>query len=69
MTLVKIGQVVVNMDRVTSISDLSTVDSAGTPIQKLLRIEFDKGHAIDVSKDYDALDQWLNGNVTQAAAS
>lgn len=55
MTLVKIGQTVFNLDRVTCVRDLSVGEVAGP-----LLVEFGKGHHVQVYAHAGALRTWLH---------
>lgn len=69
MALIKIGQVIVNTDRVTCIRDLSDRDASGTVTRGLFRIEFARDHSIDIAACHEELSQWIAGNATILAAS
>jgi len=64
MTLIRLGQLYVNLDRVTSILDLSCDDGGGQVAPGPLRICFDEGRPIDVVDRADALRAWLQGQAT-----
>src|SRR6476620_10475533 len=60
MTLVQVGQLTINMDRVCYIRDLSTPTSAGgQPVPGALRLQFEDGHHLEVYRDAAALRAWM----------
>ncbi len=62
MTLIRIGQVIINFDQVTHIWDHAVKDAAGRASPGPLRIEFRKGDYIDVYSNADSLRSWLTTN-------
>jgi hypothetical protein len=69
MNLVRIGQLVVNLDNVTCIRDLSDRDGLGQVTRKLYQVEFDKDHSVEVSAHYDDLAAWLADALVETAPS
>lgn len=67
MRLIQLGRLVMNMDLVTRIEDLTFVTPAGTTEPGPIRIEFDLGNRIEVLNDADALRAWLATNVSVVA--
>ena len=59
MNLIQFGTVIVNLDRVTCIRELSVTDGLGQSTQPCYRIEFDNHEAIEVVSNADAVQQWL----------
>jgi hypothetical protein len=49
MTLLKIDRVVINLDRVACVRDLSDRDATGQVTRGLYRVEFDNGHHVEIS--------------------
>ena len=64
MNLVRFGSIYVNFDRVSTIRDL-TPDPGDAP--RLVRIEFEQGHSVDVTAHAQQLLEWANARVTDAA--
>lgn len=62
MTLIQIGSLIINLDRVTSIRDLSTTDATGQTIPGAVRLSFDRGESLDLTQSADALRTWLATN-------
>ncbi len=60
MQLVKLGSLVLNMDHVRSIRDLSTRDPQSQQIQLRLVVEFDAHHAVEITTGTQELLTWLN---------
>ena len=63
MTLLKLGQVYLNLDSVTLIRDVSSRDGAGLLLQGMFRVEFIGGGAMEVATDSETLRAWINGNL------
>lgn len=63
MSLLKLGQMYVNLDLVTSLCDLSTRDGSGQVVHGLFRVEFSGGRTIDVAADAEALRTWIDGHL------
>jgi len=68
MTLLKLGQLVINMDRALSIRDLSFDDGSGTG-PTLVRVEFCDGRYLDISEHAQNLLDWLSQNTTDLTTS
>ncbi len=68
MTLIQIGPLTVNLDRVTSICDLSTVDASGQVIPGALRLGFEGGDFLNILQNADALRTWLAANSQKVAS-
>lgn len=64
MSLLKLGQVYVNLDSVAYIRDISTRDSTGLVVQGMFRLEFSGGRSIEIAADAETLRTWINGNLT-----
>jgi hypothetical protein len=64
MRLVKLGRVVVNLDQVRCIHDLSTRDAAGNILRGLVRLDFDTRHSVQTSAGASELLNWLEGQST-----
>ncbi|MEO6811167.1 MAG: hypothetical protein ABI353_18820 [Isosphaeraceae bacterium] len=69
MALIKVGQVIINTDRVACIRDLSDRDTSGQVTRGLFRIEFTDDHWIDIATCYEQLSQWIASNATILAAT
>jgi hypothetical protein len=67
MTLIRIGQLVINLDRVTSIRDLSTVDAQGQSVPGPIRLGFVGGETCEIVGGADALRTWLGTNAQTLA--
>ncbi len=63
MTLVKIGQMILNFDRVTQVRDLSSATAVGPIV-----VEFGKGHVVQVHAQAGALKAWLDAHVAVPVA-
>lgn len=66
MTLIQIGSLFVNLDRVATIRDL-TPEAATGP--RLVRIEFDGGRVVDVTAQAQPLLDWLRLQATDVSAT
>lgn len=69
MALIRIGQVIINTDRVICIRDLSDRDALGQVTRGLFRIEFANDHSIEIASCYEELSQWLASNATSLSAT
>jgi hypothetical protein len=62
MKLARLGTISINFDRVSTIRDL-TPDPGGGP--RLVRIEFEEGHTVDVTTHAQQLIDWVNAQATE----
>jgi hypothetical protein len=69
MSLIQLGRLTLNLDRVRCIHDFSTQDAGGQVLQGLLRIEFENGHTIDVAQEAASLRAWLATQAIQVEPS
>ena len=63
MSLLKLGQIYLNLDLIASIRDVSTLDGAGQVVQGTFRVEFASGRSIEIAADAETLRTWINGNL------
>ncbi len=71
MTLVQVGQLIINFDAVSHIRDLSTTDALGNAVPGPMVIEFGIGGCVQITEGTAALKGWINGvakNVTATTA-
>jgi hypothetical protein len=61
MNLVRFGSIFINFDRVSTIRDLIP-DLGDGP--RLVRIEFEEGHTVDVTTNAQQLIDWVNARAT-----
>jgi hypothetical protein len=62
MTLIRIGQLTLNLDNATSIRDLSTKDASGADVPGPIRLNFAGGEEVVVLDQAPALRGWLAGH-------
>jgi len=65
MTLVKLGSIVVNFDRVALVRDVSPTPGGA----KLVRLEFGEEHRIDVSTHAQELLDWIDQNAANTTTT
>ncbi len=66
MTLVRLGQVIVNFDLVTHVRDMS---APGAATSGPFLVEFVRGHSIQVTAAAAPLAAWLAGHLTDLTPS
>ncbi len=64
MNIIKIGQIYINMERVTSIRDLSSKGTDNTITQGLFRVYFTSDDYIEFSSHSTEFRDWLAGITT-----
>jgi hypothetical protein len=69
MNLLRIGQLIVNMDRATCVRDLSTRDTSGQVIRGLIRIEFAPDDYVVIPEPPSGLRTWLTDHSTDAGST
>ncbi|RUL89601.1 hypothetical protein [Tautonia sociabilis] len=61
MNLIRVGPIFVNFDRVTTVRDLTPEAGTGP---RLVRIEFDEGHTVDITAQAQWLLDWMISQAT-----
>jgi hypothetical protein len=69
MRTIRLGQMFLNIDMITHVSDLSQRDVSGVIERDLLRVEFSGGSTLEIVHDAPKLRNWLLNNELSTTSS